>query len=430
MGSEETGREAARDTGRNTAAVSGAPQREITIESAVLRIEGETCERCCSTVAAVREAVAQLEPMLAEHQLGVRLVEHDLDASQLERSNSVLVNGRPLEALLGAERVATDCPSCADLVGESTCCSAMQIEGTVTESPTADMLVAAVMAGVAGGEMVEASSSLSNPVAERRVALIADIHGNAVALDAVLADIDAAGISELYCLGDLVGYGPEPGRVIETIRRRGIPTIAGNYDDGIGNRRGDCKCYYATDEARRHGEASYAFTDKVIGDVDRTWIAALPERMWLTPDGIVGGGTYAEPHPAPGEAAPGTRTLLVHGSPRLINEYLLTDRTDAQLLRLAENAGADIVLVGHVHIPYHRTITREDGSLVHYVSVGSAGKPKDRDPRACWAEVVLAADGSLAAVEFHRVGYDIDAVAEAMFAAGLPEPLGEALRNA
>lgn len=390
--------------------------REITIESAVLRVEGETCERCCSTVDAVREAVARLEPMLAEHHLSVRLVEHSLDASQLERSNSVLVNGRPLEALLGAERVATDCPSCADLVGESSCCGALQIGDTVSESPTADMLVAAVMAGV--GEETA-----------RRVAFIADIHGNAIALDAVLADIDSAGITEIYCLGDLVGYGPEPGRVIETIRVRNIPAIAGNYDDGVGHSRGDCKCYYATDEARRHGEASYAFTDAVITDGDRAWIAALPERRWLTPAGLADGGTYAEPLPAPADAAPGApRILLVHGSPRLINEYLLPDRTDAQLLRLADKAGADIVLIGHVHIPYHRVVPREDGSPVHYISAGSAGKPKDRDPRACWAEVSFAGDGALEGVEFRRVAYDIDAVAEAMLSAGLPSPLGDALR--
>lgn len=412
MGSEETGRP-------ESAGVAGAPQREITIESAVLRVEGETCERCCSTVDAVREAVARLEPMLAEHHLSVRLVEHDLDATQLGRSNSVRVNGRPLEALLGAERVATDCPSCADLVGESTCCSALKIGGEVTESPTADMLVAAVMASV----------TKDVPTDARKVAFMADIHGNAVALDAVLADIDARGIAETHCLGDLVGYGPEPGRVIDAIRSRHIPTIAGNYDDGIGHSRGDCKCYYGTDEARRHGEASYAFTDSVITDTDRDWIAALPERMWLSGGGPVDGGTYAEPKPAPTGSALGARTLLVHGSPRLINEYLLPDRTDAQLLRLADKAGADVVLVGHVHIPYHRTIPREDGSLVHYISVGSAGKPKDGDPRACWAEVVFAADGSLAAVQFHRVAYDIEAVAEAMLAAGLPAPLGEALRR-
>ncbi len=242
----------------------------------------------------------------------------------------------------------------------------------------------------------------------KRIALFSDVHGNSVALDAVLADIEASGVVDTYCLGDLVGYGPDPAGVIERIRARGIPTIRGNYDDGIGSRRGSCGCYYATEQARADGEASYAFTDAALDDADHGWLAALPDRFELELEGL--------------------NTLLVHGSPRKINEYLLLDRTAEFLARLAAETGADVIGVGHVHIPYHRVVPAPDGRPVHWVSSGSVGKPKDGDPRACWVE--LGVDAGKVETVVHRLPYDIDAVVEAMRQKGLPETLVEALRRA
>jgi len=268
----------------------------------------------------------------------------------------------------------------------------------------------------------------------RRVALFSDVHGNLQALDAVLADIEACGVTEVYCLGDLVGYGPDPAGVVGRLRGLRIPTVRGNYDDGIGNRRGECGCYYVTDEAKADGAASYAFTDAALDDTDHEWLAALPDDIRLEHEGA--------------------RILLAHGSPRKINEYLLPDREDAQLARLADAAAADIVCVGHIHIPYHRTLQAPDGRTVHYASSGSTGKPKDGDPRACWVELVLGTQSQVAeatndsaaarvgspagagatdtwlGVAVHRVAYDIELVAAAMTAAGLPERLAEALKSA
>ncbi len=90
-------------------------------------------------------------------------------------------------------------------------------------------------------------------------AVISDIHGNRLALEAVLEDIAGRGIEATFCLGDLVGYGPDPNGVIDLIRAAGIPSLLGNYDDGVGRDTGDCGCYYATAEARRIGDASYAY---------------------------------------------------------------------------------------------------------------------------------------------------------------------------
>jgi predicted phosphodiesterase len=263
----------------------------------------------------------------------------------------------------------------------------------------------------------------------RRIALFSDVHGNLVALDAVLRDIEDHGVREVYCLGDLVGYGPDPAGVINRIRSLAIPTIRGNYDDGIGNRRGECGCYYATDQAKSDGAASYAFTDAAIDDIDHDWLAVLPDDIRLELDDV--------------------RVLIAHGSPRKINEYLLLDRTDKQLVRLAEEAQADVVCIGHIHIPYHRQMTAADGGTIHYVSSGSVGKPKDGDPRAGWVELLCGseaeirecapADDALAHASqtqtwigtvVHRVQYDVESVATDVVVAGLPSTLAEALRNA
>ncbi len=263
----------------------------------------------------------------------------------------------------------------------------------------------------------------------RNIALFSDIHGNLAALEAVLADIGLAGISELYCLGDLVGYGPEPEAVVYLLRTSGIPVIQGNYDEGVGNRRGECGCYYATDSAKADGAASYAFTDAALSDESAAWLAALPAQIAF-------------------EVA-GAQVLLVHGSPRKVNEYLMPDRTESQLARLAASAGADVVCHGHVHLAFHRSFESAEGGRIHYVSTGSAGKPKDGDPRACWVELVLgsadevrtyagedSAAGPAGASEtwvgcvVHRVEYDVEAVVADMLAKRLPATLGDTLRRA
>jgi predicted phosphodiesterase len=169
----------------------------------------------------------------------------------------------------------------------------------------------------------------------RRIAIFSDIHANLTALDAVLADVDEAGVTERYCLGDLIGYGPDPGGVIARIRDTGIPTIPGNYDEGVASRRGSCGCYYATDTARADGDESYRFTDAMLTEADADWLLALPGQIRLD---------HA-----------GASILFTHGSPRKINEYLLLDRTEAQLARLARQADADVVCHGHVHLAYHRS---------------------------------------------------------------------------
>jgi hypothetical protein len=145
--------------------------------------------------------------------------------------------------------------------------------------------------------------------------------------------------------------------------------------------------------------------------------------------------------------------MLAHGSPRKINEYLMPDRPEEQLIRLAREAEADVVAVGHVHVAYHRRFDTPEGP-VHYLNSGSVGKPKDGDPRAGWLEVVLGtrdevqqgalgdpakgpagvaggagSEGAWVGALIHRVTYDVEPVAQAMVEAGLPPRLADALRT-
>lgn len=232
------------------------------------------------------------------------------------------------------------------------------------------------------------------------LAFFSDVHGNLAALRAVLADLASRGIDRAYCLGDLVGYGPDPNGVIDLIRAAGVVAILGNYDDGIAFDRGDCGCYYPDDEARRIGDASYTFTAATVTSERKAWLRDRPRELRM--------------------AAAALRLRLLHGSPRRINEYLQADRDERTYHRLAAQADADVLLFGHTHTPWHREY---DGVL--FVNVGSAGRPKDGDVRAMYT-VLRLEEGRPPAVDVHRVAYDVEETAQAVLAAGLPAELAEA----
>ncbi|MFQ3648566.1 MAG: metallophosphoesterase family protein [Aggregatilineales bacterium] len=239
------------------------------------------------------------------------------------------------------------------------------------------------------------------------ITIISDIHGNLPALEAVLADIDARPPTPIYCLGDLVGYGTWPNEVIEIIRQRDIPTIMGNYDQGVGHSSDDCGCAYKTDVERRRGELSIAWTNAHTTDDHKAYLRALP----MTRPVQVGDLTV----------------LLVHGSPRKVNEYMFEDRADDYFERLFEGTNADVMVCGHTHLPYHKVLP----SGRHVINAGSVGKPKDHDPRAGY--IVLTAHGRDLNVEFVRVPYDVERAAQAIEATpedgGMPHPYAQMLRE-
>ena len=229
-----------------------------------------------------------------------------------------------------------------------------------------------------------------------RLAIFADLHGNSAATDAVLAAIEAEAPDAVYCLGDLVGYGAFPNETVELIRNRGIPTIMGNYDDGVGFDRDDCGCAYKDAVERERGQQSLFWSRSVVTDDNKAYLRSLVPEIRFAVEGM--------------------RVRLVHGSPRRMNEYLFDDRDPRSLARIARGADCDVLVFGHTHVPWTREV---EG--VRFVNAGSAGKPKDGDPRACWV-LLTTEPGRPLAIEFRRVPYDVAAMAAAIRAEpGLPD---------
>ena len=251
-----------------------------------------------------------------------------------------------------------------------------------------------------------------------KIALFSDIHANIDALNPVLEDIYSRSPDAVYCLGDLVGYAPFPNEVIQTIREKGIPVIAGNYDQGVGLNSDDCGCAYQTEEDKARGAESIGFTNKIITDENRAYLRSLPAHLRIE------FGVNTDPY----------NLLLVHGSPRKINEYLFEDRKDKSMIRMMERAEAHIMAFGHTHKPYHKTLEDSDGKYRHAINIGSVGKPKDGDPRACYAMMEWDGDLNLTDandlnVEFVRVEYDVEKAANAVEESPLPNAFADMLRN-
>jgi diadenosine tetraphosphatase ApaH/serine/threonine PP2A family protein phosphatase len=272
---------------------------------------------------------------------------------------------------------------------------------------------------------IRPSNPLKHPEAMARLAFFSDIHANLPALEAVLEDLDRRSPDMRFCLGDLVGYAPWPNEVAALIRQRGIPTLAGNYDEGVGLASDDCGCAYKTEEDEARGAASIAFTNLVTSEETRAYLRGLARHLRLT---------HA---PARTPDAVPLEVLMVHGSPRRVNEYLFEDRPDRSFLRMMDAAGADVMLFGHTHRPYHKVLPYEADDGIRYrhaVNIGSVGKPKDGDARACYVLLHLSDDASprdAASVraEFVRVAYDVEKAARAVEESPLPDAFADMLRK-
>ena len=128
-----------------------------------------------------------------------------------------------------------------------------------------------------------------------RLAFFSDIHGNLEALEAVLRDIESQNIDRSYCLGDLVGYGPQPQEVVQRIRDLKIPTIMGNYDDAIGYEKESCGCAYNPGRETEVGDDSVNWTIANTSAEAKEFLRSLPHTLEFEEEGV--------------------KFLLVHGSP-------------------------------------------------------------------------------------------------------------------
>jgi putative phosphoesterase len=234
-----------------------------------------------------------------------------------------------------------------------------------------------------------------------KIAIISDIHANFHALQAIWTHLENEQIDRIYCLGDLVGYGAFPNETVEFIRQNEIPTTMGNYDEGVGFDLHDCGCVYKDPVKDRLGRRSLKWSQEMTSLENKEFLQKLEFQIRiedLKKD-----------------------ILLVHGSPRKINEYIYEDRPKATFERIAKLAGTDVLLFGHTHLPYQKSI-----SGVLFVNCGSVGKPKDGNPNAGYVILKL---GRKVEVEFKRVPYDIQAAAKAVRDSDLPDEFAEMLEQ-
>ncbi len=244
-----------------------------------------------------------------------------------------------------------------------------------------------------------------------KYALIADIHGNLPALEAVLAHIGAQrDVAATYHLGDLVGYAPWPNEVVARLRNERIAGVAGNYDSTVATDYKHCGCKYEDPHQEQLSHVSYDWTRRNCSVETKQFLGELPFRLDVRPSG----GHLAGP-----------TLILVHGTPTLNTVYWTEDRPDSFCSKMADVAGArsgDIIAFGHTHKPWHRTV---DG--VHFVNAGSVGRPKDGDWRASC--VLIEVQGAAPTVEFIRVEYDVERTMRAILESELPDEFAEYLRT-
>lgn len=213
------------------------------------------------------------------------------------------------------------------------------------------------------------------------IALLADIHANLAALEAVLADADARGAREFVSLGDVVGYHAEPAECIALLRARGAVNILGNHDAYLA---------YGTDCTRsRRVSQVVQYQRGLLSEEDRAWLRDSARQLSRGSD------------------------LLVHGGP--------SDPTDQYLYTVSPAhfpEGVKRLFSGHTHVQTWAQV----GAERWYCNPGSVGQPRDGDPRAAYALVTSTS------VVLRRVAYDVDRTIAAMQAAGFSPEFYENLR--
>jgi predicted phosphodiesterase len=239
-----------------------------------------------------------------------------------------------------------------------------------------------------------------------RIAIVSDVHSNTEALTAVFRHAEAGGaLDAVWCLGDIVGYGPEPSAVLAMLRTQNLTSVAGNHDlaaaGGIG-----------VEEFNSYAAEAAIWSGEQLSEAERRYLLALPLTQ-MARDFTLVHGTLREPE----------------------WEYLLTGEQAQMQFELQTTTYS---LVGHSHLPFRfeeqigaapqLTIARDgerlavgDGRCI--LNPGSVGQPRDGDPRASY----LLYDEGAASVTWHRVEYDIAATQQKMRAARLPTWLSERL---
>jgi putative phosphoesterase len=238
-----------------------------------------------------------------------------------------------------------------------------------------------------------------------KLAIFSDVHANLPAMKVVSEHIQQGRYDGVYCLGDLGGYASEPNEVQALVMTMECPTVLGNYDEGVGFERDSCGCNYVKPFDIEMSDLSFFWTREHTSGENKAWLRELPREIRLEVEGW--------------------KVLLCHGSPRSTTEYLFETRSEGYLKQFVpggkDDAHADVVVFGHTHVSYHRTVGGVD-----FINTGSVGRPKDGDPRAGYC--VLTLDGDRVTSEQVRLPYDVETTCARLVAAGLPAYFAQYLR--
>ena len=236
-----------------------------------------------------------------------------------------------------------------------------------------------------------------------RLAFIGGIYSNYHALVATLDDVQRRGADAVYFLGDLGAFGPYPDRVPELLIARGIRGIQGNYEESLATRAGDCHCGYTDPRDNHYAQISYDYTFANTRDAYKDWMATLPRELRFDAGGL--------------------RFLLVHGSPRTINEFLWRSTSpDAFLDKMCRDYDADVLVCTHTGLHWHKQL----GEGRHVINAGVIGRPANDGRANVWYTIVDVHDRALE-VTFAPVDYDHLSLAAEMRAEQLPEQFVETI---
>jgi putative phosphoesterase len=225
-----------------------------------------------------------------------------------------------------------------------------------------------------------------------RLALISDLHGNLVALDAVLAALDQRGVDQIVCLGDVVDLGPRPEETVQRLRQRGIPCVRGNHD--------------TLDEHPAHPRLLELeqWTADVLSDDSCAWLNTLPMSMEIDLDGL--------------------KVLAVHGSPLDVRHQLLDSTPRETLESWCDQLRFDVLAAGHTHV---QTLRHLDHRVL--LNVGSLGMPflraLGRPPPTMLARsdyAIIEHVNGVTDIALCQLPLDMDRFVASMHASGIPHP--------
>lgn len=236
-----------------------------------------------------------------------------------------------------------------------------------------------------------------------RIAVFGGVYNNHFALAALLEDAARRGADAVYCLGDLGGFGPNPEKVRPLLEQGGVLAIQGNYEESLASGREDCNCGYTDPRDNHFAEISYRYTERRCSPGFKAWMGTLPGRRRVR----VGD----------------RELLLVHGSPRRVNEFLFQSTSPAPFLEvLLDQNRCDGVLCTHTGLHWHRRLPSGRDVL----NVGVIGRPANDGGTGVWY-AMLEDRGAELGVERVPLVYDHQGLAAEMRREGLPEEFVETI---